>query len=365
MRRFSVEEPLLLALGLLLLLLLALPASTQNVTSPLPSPGNTTAPLASPVPSNTTANSTNTTTEPEVNPLPPAACSTRSDETLTKDHPTLICVRVHSLDKKRMSPFYPKLDMFSLLTVNYSMPGPGGWPVDTSRLDNAPIMYIESMGVVSAGKLLASPDGKVLVNRAYVIIQVISGSVARIFWDPNPCDINKCGPGSGSEHLCVDDQCGVEVETCGSIDNCQVRVFVTWIGSDKKLVPLKSGAVRLSNWHQFTFAAAQGGLLNNNLFSRTTSGSDAAAAASSSSSSSSSSTPTPSPSNSSSSTSNDTTANVTARVVLEYSDNYQSEYREKYYAENPEIVMIEKQQQTEKQEQEFSLWENIADFFGF
>jgi hypothetical protein len=246
---------------------------TANATAPVPSAS----PVPAIIPPNSTLNDTNST-EPVEPPDPSVpvtlVCSDAAVKAKRMNVRDIVpvCLRIYANTNLtgsgtwKKAVFFPYVDDFSLLEVpNNTAPAPGRFPMDTTSFNNRPVLYVECGGVISPPKVISNMAGSVMITEAYLIVFLKDGLVSSMFWDPNPCEDNGCGPKTPAKSfLCVDNnQCGISTsELCVTSDAaCTLKVYLTWIGTDGKRDPLKSAQVRLSNWKQYSFASASGFLL--------------------------------------------------------------------------------------------------------
>jgi hypothetical protein len=143
---------------------------------------------------------------------PPLICSDSGELKWGVGSPFVVCLRVFAGGVEKVAMFYPNLDDYSLLEVNYtyfylvisssffffflstrslkikikktvalffflfffssSNPQPGGFPFDLSKSDNVPVLYVEAAGKISGPKVLSNLDASLLVIAANIVVQV-------------------------------------------------------------------------------------------------------------------------------------------------------------------------------------------------
>jgi len=123
-------------------------------------------------------------------------------------------------------------------------------------------MHVESEGLYSYQKVFRA-DSKTFPT-AVAVISVAEGKVDGITWDFGcfDCDKASCSPnaykysseafaGAGDECYQADATCAAALEAGGADkDECSLKVYVTWSGTDSKGNFLLSQQKRLSNFQQ-------------------------------------------------------------------------------------------------------------------
>jgi hypothetical protein len=165
--------------------------------------------------------------------------------------------------------FFPTVDEFSMLEVADSYGNPIiDPPVTNANTVNTPedlfnINYYADMQVqVEAGGMASMPKRRLKLNPSTnkfdavvpfwtVVIRLRDGKVTEIKWDDG---CFTCG-----KNLCVDDFCAVPRESyCikpGTADEstkeCDVKIYVAWIGTDRNGEYLTSASKRMSRFESF------------------------------------------------------------------------------------------------------------------
>merc|ERR550534_2147807 len=177
-----------------------------------------------------------------------------------KDDNAVICFRLEgvlsargdesSATSKQCACVGSKVDEFSLV----SLEGTNDARTNTQQIfqynsDKTTQVFIEIGDKVSAEGTLArhqSGDSKYLNSVMTVIIYLDDGKVDKIMWD-DFCDSSACD--------CIDNaqgttkMCGLSDQDCANTsNNCDIKAYVTWFGTDKDGKYLTSAGQRLSRF---------------------------------------------------------------------------------------------------------------------
>ena len=121
-------------------------------------------------------------------------------------------------------------------------------------------MHVESEGAFSYQKVFRwndNADGPITFPVAVAVVSVTDGSVDGVSWDFGcfDCDASQCKANayrySGESFEGAGEECWVKDEDCNPAKgDCNLKVYVTWSGTDKRGDFLFSQQKRLSNFQQ-------------------------------------------------------------------------------------------------------------------
>jgi len=150
--------------------------------------------------------------------------------------------------------FYPEVEDYSLLEIDLNrtqklqkpFAAPGQW------------IQVEFGGMASLPKhrqpLVPAADGtEYIVPFWTAIIGLVDGVPTSITWDDNP----SCLGCSGDS--CVDGFCAIPSTQCDLADgknDCDVKIYIGWFGTDRNGRYLKSAGKRLSRFRNFSLNTA-------------------------------------------------------------------------------------------------------------
>ena len=179
-----------------------------------------------------------------------------SNDPVARFDEKLVCVRLQNPDTGviKKAPFYPKVDVFASVTVS-------GSSSDEDLLASVEELQteVEIAGIVSPPITYFSLASVAILQDLYAIVRIAAGEVTAITWDKpdKSCAENACD-------VCIEGRCALRVlgncedgdTTCCSGASCDLRVYVTFIGTDRYNDPAKTAGLRKSLWNRFTFGAA-------------------------------------------------------------------------------------------------------------
>mmetsp|Transcript_74477 Transcript_74477/g.91514 ORF Transcript_74477/g.91514 Transcript_74477/m.91514 type:complete len:232 (+) Transcript_74477:32-727(+) len=184
-------------------------------------------------------------------------CGTSSDDIFTKNEKSpLICLQFDGLssdaDPTYDGPFSAgsgqlyflsqTVDLFTLNQFNGSSLHRDQW----SGNENGKIT-IEAGGINSTSRQInTNLDADPLyVTQLTTIISLVDGKVSAIDWD-DTCAA--CG-----DEFCVNGNCGIPRESCVNGDiNCELKIYISWYGTDKNGEYLLSAGQRISQFEDST-----------------------------------------------------------------------------------------------------------------
>jgi len=177
----------------------------------------------------------------------PTLCNTTFRGTWNKYDTAPICILIGGVAKIY---FHPQVDVFTLLDV---VARPAQYGNERQRFDNNSMwITVETAGIAAYPKARrdGNPGGTV-VPFWTAIITMDSGRPTSITWDDGcyGCD----------DSHCVMQTCSVDYTDCWNpvtqID-CDVKVYLGWYGTDANGQYLISAGKRLSQFRQYSIAAA-------------------------------------------------------------------------------------------------------------
>lgn len=212
--------------------------------------------------------------------LPPLAlCDVDDPAPAAIGDPVVLCIFLSTVPLKKMV-FRIAVEEYAELLLRGSMKaalGEKGAPVYTwaskSHRDSArpldcqngsPDIAAREAGV-SCPQIYASPTH--IAQLTSLVINMRDGIISSFAWD-NGCA--GCGPeecmesaarydlrsGNASSQMLAGGTCGIGVSTCASGDAaCDLKVFVTWAGTDKNGWHLSSAGMRLSKFTGYTLGS--------------------------------------------------------------------------------------------------------------
>jgi hypothetical protein len=164
--------------------------------------------------------------------------STSTDFGINDDIP--ICIHFSNGQK---IVFTPKLDTYSAIQVKgaYELFRNSNYvsmivqSADSDPSDPAPYLYEGYVGSVYS-----------------IVITMKDGQVDELNWD-NDC--NQCSDDCISldkEEVCAE----IAVDNCSTAEDCDPRIYVTWIGTDKDSLALTSAGMRISQFRKYSLYAS-------------------------------------------------------------------------------------------------------------
>eukprot|EP00164_Ancoracysta_twista_P002540 GFYU01003385.1.p1 GENE.GFYU01003385.1~~GFYU01003385.1.p1 ORF type:complete len:220 (-),score=28.59 GFYU01003385.1:963-1622(-) len=169
-------------------------------------------------------------------------CNTGSNSYKRFD-PVPICMDLRGLDKSplqalKKAVFWAKMDEFAMMELDTNF--------DKADNDTSVDMWVNGL---SSGKV-AFRKGGVVVPFQTLLVHVTGGEIKKLTWDQPGCSVCE----DSNPELCIDNMnCGVDMATrCGAKLNCDVKIYVAFIGTDKKGVPLTSAGKIFSRFRQFS-----------------------------------------------------------------------------------------------------------------
>lgn len=157
------------------------------------------------------------------------------------------------------STFFPRVDEFSLLELagtferNYSF-NPN--MTITLRIPSSPLLVLTPKRVFSEGVFDEERETRsdpVVVTYWTVLVLLDKGNLTEIAWDDGCSDC--------SSNDCVDNSCGIK-RMKGDTDrcletNCNMKVYLAWMGRDKKDSACRSVSSMPSNFSKYSFQPVQ------------------------------------------------------------------------------------------------------------
>lgn len=138
--------------------------------------------------------------------------------------------------------FYPQVDEWSLLEVE------GSWNHTTKNAgSNDTNITIAISGARSPPARLNDPARNLTVPYFTVIAQLENGNVTSLVWDSDESPCLGCDASQ-----CIDGNCAVPLSQCGTTADCDVRIYIGWIGKDADGNYCLSAGSRLSRYRRLS-----------------------------------------------------------------------------------------------------------------
>jgi hypothetical protein len=161
------------------------------------------------------------------------------------------CVVVDTQVNATKTVYYPYVDEFSLLEISRSFNSTVTMFNATAQtVANNTVIFLQIANVVSPTRMYTYYDPRAkttyVVPFLTAIVQVSSGTITGITWDSG------CYSCSGA--ACVQGICAVPINECGDSDattNCDVKVYLSWTGTDRNSRYLTSSAAVITNFEQY------------------------------------------------------------------------------------------------------------------
>lgn len=160
-----------------------------------------------------------------------------------------VCVVVDTQVNATKTVYYPYVDEFSLLEISRSFNSSVTMFTATDRtIANNTVIFLQIGSVKSDTRTYSYSDasGIYVVPFLTAIVHVTSGIVTDITWDS--------GCYSCSSDACAQGICAVPIDECDDFatgTNCDVKVYLSWTGTDSNSRYLTSSAAVLSNFEAY------------------------------------------------------------------------------------------------------------------